>query len=188
VSRFSRPAWLTTGLIIGVIAVPAVSVAATATYVSITANGRVAGVTPYGQLRSAEADPGYAVHKAAFVTPGCTDLGVLSKNVPLVLKQFNVGMTSVDSAVTHGEIYLRTGSECGGVDLAKQDHSTFDTIPASLDPGLMIPAGAHLSVFVKFAVFDVDLYGYQAVSAAKPPASPAQMLRNAGPAAQVKER
>src|SRR4051794_16560433 len=143
--QLSRPGWVTLGLVLGAILVPATAVAVTATAVNIVGNNHTASVSPAGQLRTIEMDPSTWFHIAGLANNGdCHDLGTVSTTRGIIVKQVNMHTTSLDAASLHFA-RLYTGSICLGSAIGEASFSDLSLTAIPLGQGVALPAGTHLS-------------------------------------------
>jgi hypothetical protein len=181
----SRPGWVTLGLVLGAILVPATAVAVTATAVNIVGNNHTASVSPGGQLREIEMDPSTWFHDSGFTDfSTCTDLGTVSTTRAIILKHLNfhpVGLTGSSQFA-----YLSTGPSCGGSTIQEVNFAGYGLTSAPLGQGVALPAGTHLSMWSAGAQTRVDVFGYTITKSAVP--AGAATLRSVGPPAQPSRR
>jgi hypothetical protein len=179
--HLSRPAWLTTGLLIGAIVVPAVAAGAAATVVSITGpSGNTAYVSPANQLRAVEMDASKLVHlRASPSSDSCVNIDSPAPSRGLVIKQINVDAATVsDPADAYADVFA--GPDCSGaagvgsVDLTERGAFTLE-----LGTGIALPPGVELSLYSNHAELIVDAFGYSVPGASFP--STAAALRQLGP-------
>jgi hypothetical protein len=165
VSRFSRPAWLTTGLLIGAVAVPAFALGATGQLVTIT-GGHNASVSAGGQLRTVEMDPANIVHGSAFSSGACAPLAVAPANRALIIKQINV---NAEAVVGTASVVISSDPACAG-DVAAADLPQRGLTSIPLGPGIPVRAGTGLYVHANGAgsTVQVDALGYSITPSALP--------------------
>ena len=178
--NLSRPAWLTAGVLAGAIAVPAVTVAATATIVHVQGNGHTASVSGGGQLRTVEMDPANFVHLRGS-TSNCSDLGTAPTGRALVLKSLSVSNITTVGVGDYVSANVSVGTVCGfGTVIGDAEFAAPGSHEVDLGDGVAIPAGKHVYLSVNGGNVTVNAYGYSITSDAVP-GSPA-IMRNIGPA------
>src|SRR3954452_16164358 len=140
--NLSRPVWLTVGVLAGAIAVPAVTVAATATIVNIQGNGHTASVSPAGQLRTVEMDPSTFTHLAGSAGIGCKDLGTASTSRAFVAPDISFANTTTVPAGDYASAVVIAGSSCvSGSSVADAEFAQPGSHDVHLGDGVAVPAG-----------------------------------------------
>jgi hypothetical protein len=180
-NRLPRPVWLTAGVVAGLIAVPAVTVAATATIVNIQGNGHTASVSPAGQLRTVEMDPSTFTHLGGSAGISCKDLGTASTSRAFVARDVSFANITTVSAGDYVSAVVIAGSSCaGGSSVADAEFAQPGSHEVHLGDGVAVPAGTHLWLAVNGGNITANVYGYTVTPNAVPHTAAA--LRHIGPA------
>jgi hypothetical protein len=179
-TRLRRSGWMTIGLVIGAVAVPAIAVGATITTVSIVGNNHTASVTPAGQLRTENMDAQYDFSAGAVSSGGqCVSLPGVPATRALIVKQININTESVQNAANaFAAVY--GDADCGGSILVEADLQTRGMTSISLGSGIPVPAGRGLSVYAVDAHAYANAIGYSVQKSAVPTGAAA--LQHFGPA------
>lgn len=179
--NLSRPVWLTVGVLAGAIAVPAVTVAATATIVNIQGSGHTASVSPGGQLRTVEMDPSNFAHLRGATGTGCKDLGTASTSRAYIVRDIAFGNTSSVAVGDYVSALVLAGSSCAsGSVIADAEFAQPDSQEVHLGDGVAVPAGTHLWLSVNGGNVAGNVYGYTITHSAVPQTATA--IRHIGPA------
>lgn len=167
-SRFSRPGWLTLGIVIGAIAIPAVAAAAAATVVVIRGpSNHSADVTPAGQLRATEMDPSFLAQlQGGVVSNQCKDLGAVSTTRGFVVKTITISATNVPNGF--GAVSVWPTTNCSGSEVTTAAFPNATTHTIDLGNGLAVKPGAHLSMSALDVNAYAHVYGYTVPAAATP--------------------
>lgn len=177
--HLSRSGWMIAGLLVGAIAIPAVTVAATATIVHVQGNGHTASVSPAGQLRVIDMDPEYFTHLRNSITSGnCADLGTASTRRPYIVRRISVSAYNGPASGDYSSVNVAAGSNCGfgAKVIADAQFSSPGTHEVDLGDGVALPAGTHLWLSANGSSSTADVYGYT-VNPAAVPASTASVRR-----------
>jgi hypothetical protein len=154
------------GLILGLIALPAIALGATGQLVTIT-GGHNASVSPAGQLRMVEMDPTNYAQMAGSAGEGeCTDLGAISPTRAYIIKSVNFNLTTAPIA---GEVVgsaLFVGPDCAAAQIARVYANPTEGRDIALGDGVGIRAGTHISLVGDGGPATVDVYGYTATASA----------------------
>jgi hypothetical protein len=178
--HLSRPAWLTAGVLVGAIAVPAVTVAATATIVNVQGTGHTAAVSSGGQLRTIEMDPSNLIHLRG-ATNNCINLGAPPAGRAWVLKSVSFANINTASAGDYvSAVLMANPCGFGSIPLADAEFNVPGNHDVSLGDGVAIPSGTEVALQVSGGNVTANVYGYSITSSAVP--HTATVMRNLGPA------
>jgi hypothetical protein len=173
----SRSGWITVGLVIGAVAVPAIAFGAGAQLVTIRGNNNNASVTPAGQLRAAEMDPAFDINLSTGPnSQGCLPVAAPPAGRALVVKQFNIDVVSAQNAGPIAQIFV--GPTCTGRLVQEVALPQRGLVTVPMGAGLAVPAGTPITVAVGSAFASVNAFGYTVQSSAVP--ATAAALRRLG--------
>ena len=167
--RWASPLWLTVGLVIGLIAAPAVAVAATLSVVNIAGpNGTKAVVAKTGQIATTVADPGSfrAFHKYGVIGT-CVKIFTAPPGTSMIVTQL-----TEDVYVKGNQVGVSTGAACVSL-MVDWNPPTIGAMVFPLGPGIVIPAGKSLyAIAYGGTAAEIYGYGYTVPVAAAPKVTP----------------